>query len=203
MIDEYLGTMSGKAQPGNDLISHDSVTVRARLAMALRRRVPSCGLSGTSLATAPSSPDGHLVKQRESVPVTEETGLRCRNRCLREVERVSIRRRTRPLERAATVMARSSQKHSVRRVFLRRMRSLTEDGHAGIDVRATSKNTEIIICATQTLDVLEEKGRRTRRTCEAASIVQRRFGVPWCSVENFTRSSENRAHCAAQAESAR
>ena len=57
-----------------------------------------------------------MVKQRESGPVTEETEVRCRDRCLREVERVSI-------------------------VFLRRMRSLTEDGHAGIDVRATSNCT--------------------------------------------------------------
>ena len=81
----------------------------------------------------------------------------------------------RPLERAAAVMARSSQKQSVSRVFLRRMRNLTEDGHAGIDVRATSNCTETIICATQTHDVLDEKGRRTR---EPASIVQRRFEFP-------------------------
>ena len=36
--------MSGKAQSGNDLIPHDSETVRARLAIALRRRVPCCCL---------------------------------------------------------------------------------------------------------------------------------------------------------------
>ena len=79
----------------------------------------------------------------------------------------------RPLERAAAVMARSSQKQSVSRVFLRRMRNLTEDGHAGIAVRATSNCTETIICATQTHDVLDEKGRKCTR--EPASIVQRRF----------------------------
>ena len=38
------------------------------------------------------------------------------------------------------------------------MRSLTEDGHAGIDVRSTSNGTETIICVTQTHDVLDEKG---------------------------------------------
>ena len=56
---------------------------------------------------------------------------------------------------------------------------------------------EIIICATQTHYVLEEKGRRTR---EAASIE-----TIWSPMkqEYLTQSSENRAHCAAQAESAR
>ena len=85
-------------------------------------------------------------------------------------------------------------------MLLRRMRSLTEDGHTGIDVRATSNCTETIICAARTHDVLDEKGRRTR---EPASIVQRRSEFPWSSVEHFTKSSENRAHCAAQEESSR
>ena len=59
---------------------------------------------------------------------------------------------------------------------------------------------EIITCAMQTHDVLDEWSRRTR---EPASIVQRRFESPWNSVEYFVKSSENRAHCAAQAESFR
>ena len=66
--------MSGKAKAGNDLISHDSVNVRARLAIALRRRV-QLRSELKSHATAPSSLDGHLVKQRESDPVTEETEI--------------------------------------------------------------------------------------------------------------------------------
>ena len=81
---------------------------------------------------------------------------------------------------------------------MRRMR--TEDGHAGIDVRGTSNCTEIIICATRTHDVLDEKGRRTR---EPVSIVQRRFECPWNSVGYFTKSSRNRARCAAQTETSR
>ena len=48
------------------------------------------------------------------------------------------------------------------------MRSSTEDGHAGIDIRGTSNCTEIIIRATRIHDVLDEKGRRTR---EPSSIV--------------------------------
>ena len=36
--------MSGKAQAGNDIISHESETVRARLAIAFLRRVWSGGL---------------------------------------------------------------------------------------------------------------------------------------------------------------
>ena len=38
-------TTSGKVLAGIDSLSHDSETVRARLATALRRRVPCCGLS--------------------------------------------------------------------------------------------------------------------------------------------------------------
>ena len=63
-------TMSGKAQAGIGLIP----TVRARLAIALRRRVPSCRSELKFYATAPSSLDGHLVEQRESDLVTERKG---------------------------------------------------------------------------------------------------------------------------------
>ena len=49
----------------------------------------------------------------------------------------------------------------------------------GIDVRATFNCTEIITCAMQTHNVLDEKGRRTR---EPASIKQQRFEFPRNSV---------------------
>ena len=45
---------------------------------------------------------------------------------------------------------------------LRCMTSLTDDSHAGIGARATSKCTEIIIRPTRTHDVLDEKGRQSR-----------------------------------------
>ena len=80
------------------------------------------------------------------------------------------------------------------------MRSLTEDGHARIGVRATSTCTEIIIYATRPHDVLDEKGRRIRKL---APNVQRLREFPWNSVEHFNKSSEKRPHCAAQAESLR
>ena len=64
-------------------------------------------------AAAPSSLDGHLFEQRESDSVTQEKEIRCRGHFLRELERVSMRRRTRPLDRAATVMARRLQKQPV------------------------------------------------------------------------------------------
>ena len=80
------------------------------------------------------------------------------------------------------------------------MRSLTKDGNAGIDFRATSDCTRSSLAPCKTHDVLDEWSRRTR---EPASIVQRRFESPWNSVEYFMKSSENRAHCAAQAESSR
>ena len=84
-------------------------------------------------------------------------------------------------------------------MFLRRVRSLTEDCLAGIGVRATSNCTEIIR-ATRTQDVLGETGRQTR---ELMSGVQRRLGFPWSSVEHFAKRAENRADYSAQAESVR
>merc|ERR1712106_996522 len=68
------------------------------------------------------------------------------------------------------------------------MRTLAEDGYAGVEVRVTPIRTEIIIRATRTREVLGEKGRR----------------FPENSVELFAERVENRAACAmAQAESLR
>jgi len=81
------------------------------------------------------------------------------------------------------------------------MRTLAEDGYAGVEVRVTPIRTEIIIRATRTREVLGEKGRRIR---ELTAVVQKRFGFPENSVELFAERVENRAACAmAQAESLR
>ena len=57
---------------------------------------------------------------------------------------------------------------------LRCMTSWAEDAHAGIGARATSKCTEVIIRATQTHDVLDEK--KGRQSCDLTPTVQGRFG---------------------------
>merc|ERR1711957_714672 len=81
------------------------------------------------------------------------------------------------------------------------MRTLAEDGYAGVEVRVTPIRTEIIIRATRTREVLGEKGRRIR---ELTAVVQKRYGFPENSVELFAERVENRAACAmAQAESLR
>jgi small subunit ribosomal protein S3e len=81
------------------------------------------------------------------------------------------------------------------------MRTLAEDGYAGVEVRVTPIRTEIIIRATRTREVLGEKGRRIR---ELTAVVQKRFRFPENSVELFAERVENRAGCAiAQAESLR
>merc|ERR1712204_127793 len=81
------------------------------------------------------------------------------------------------------------------------MRTLAEDGYAGVEVRVTPIRTEIIIRATRTREVLGEKGRRIR---ELTAVVQKRFRFPENSVELFAERVENRAACAmAQAESLR
>jgi len=81
------------------------------------------------------------------------------------------------------------------------MRTLAEDGYAGVEIRVTPIRTEIIIRATRTREVLGEKGRRIR---ELTAVVQKRFGFPENSVELFAERVENRASCAmAQAESLR
>merc|ERR1712084_183418 len=81
------------------------------------------------------------------------------------------------------------------------MRTLAEDGYAGVEVRVTPIRTEIIIRATRTREVLGEKGRRIR---ELTAVVQKRYGFPENSVELFAERVENRAACAmAQCESLR
>merc|ERR1712153_60186 len=81
------------------------------------------------------------------------------------------------------------------------MRTLAEDGYAGVEVRVTPIRTEIIIRATRTREVLGEKGRRIR---ELTAVVQKRFRFPENSVELFAERVENRAACAmAQCESLR
>jgi small subunit ribosomal protein S3e len=81
------------------------------------------------------------------------------------------------------------------------MRTLAEDGYAGVEVRVTPIRTEIIIRATRTREVLGEKGRRIR---ELTAVVQKRYNFPDNSVELFAERVENRASCAmAQAESLR
>lgn len=78
-------------------------------------------------------------------------------------------------------------------------KELGEDGYAGVEVRRTSKRTEIIIRATRTQNVLGEKGRRIR---ELTFLVQKRFQLP--DVELYAERVANRALCAvAQAESLR
>mmetsp|Transcript_14847 Transcript_14847/g.27497 ORF Transcript_14847/g.27497 Transcript_14847/m.27497 type:complete len:235 (+) Transcript_14847:95-799(+) len=81
------------------------------------------------------------------------------------------------------------------------MRTLAEDGYAGVEVRVTPIRTEIIIRATKTREVLGDKGRRIR---ELTAVVQKRYNFPENSVELFAERVENRAACAmAQAESLR
>jgi len=81
------------------------------------------------------------------------------------------------------------------------MRTLAEDGYAGVEVRVTPIRTEIIIKATRTREVLGEKGKRIR---ELTALVQKRYSFPENSVELFAERVENRAACAmAQAESLR
>merc|ERR1719478_1795143 len=81
------------------------------------------------------------------------------------------------------------------------MRTLAEDGYAGVEVRVTPIRTEVIIRATRTREVLGEKGRRIR---ELTALVQKRFGFPENSVELFAERVENRgASAMCQAESLR
>ena len=78
-------------------------------------------------------------------------------------------------------------------------RELAEDGYAGVEVRVTPMRTEIIIRATQTQNVLGEKGQRIR---ELTSVVQKRFSFQDGAVELYAERIANRGLCAqAQAES--
>uniref|UniRef100_A0A2I3HKA5 Small ribosomal subunit protein uS3 n=1 Tax=Nomascus leucogenys TaxID=61853 RepID=A0A2I3HKA5_NOMLE len=59
---------------------------------------------------------------------------------------------------------------------------LAEDGYSGLEVQVTPTRTEIIILATRTQNVLDEKGRRIQ---ELTAVVQKRFGSPEGSVEGL------------------
>ena len=79
------------------------------------------------------------------------------------------------------------------------MRELAEEGYAGMEVRATPIRTEIIIRATQTQNVLGDKGRRIR---ELTSVVQKRFRFQEGAVELYAERVANKGLCAqAQTES--
>merc|ERR1712093_917399 len=78
---------------------------------------------------------------------------------------------------------------------------LADDGYAGVNVRVTPSRTEIIIKATQTQNVLGERGRRIR---ELTAVVQQRFNFPDGGIELYAQKVQNRGLCAiAQAESLR
>jgi len=78
-------------------------------------------------------------------------------------------------------------------------RELAEQGYAGVEVHAAPTRTEIIIRATQTQEVLGDKGRRIR---ELTSIVQKRFNFPEGTVELYAEKVAQRGLCAiAQCES--
>jgi small subunit ribosomal protein S3e len=78
-------------------------------------------------------------------------------------------------------------------------RELGEDGYAGLQVRATSKGTQVIVKATQTHKVM---GERNVRIKELSSLVQRRHNFPDGNLELFAERVANRGLCAtAQCES--
>uniref|UniRef100_A0A2I3GGL1 KH type-2 domain-containing protein n=1 Tax=Nomascus leucogenys TaxID=61853 RepID=A0A2I3GGL1_NOMLE len=78
---------------------------------------------------------------------------------------------------------------------------LAEDGYSGLEVQVTPTRTEIIILATRTQNVLDEKGRRIQ---ELTAVVQKRFGSPEGSVELYAEKVATRGlRAIAQAESLR
>jgi len=78
---------------------------------------------------------------------------------------------------------------------------LAEEGYAGCEVRVTPSRTEIIVRATQTQEVLGEKGRRIR---ELTTLVQKRFNFPENTVELYAEKVAVRGLSAiAQCESLR
>jgi ribosomal protein uS3 len=80
-------------------------------------------------------------------------------------------------------------------------KELAAEGYSGVEVRVTPTRTEIIIRATQTKNVLGDKGRRIR---ELTAVVQKRFDFAEGSVELYAERVANRGLCAiAQAESLR
>jgi len=80
-------------------------------------------------------------------------------------------------------------------------RELAVEGYSGCEVRVTPARTEIIVRATQTQDVLGEKGRRIR---ELTSLIQKRFNFAENTVELYAEKVAVRGLCAAaQCESLR
>ena len=81
------------------------------------------------------------------------------------------------------------------------MRELAEEGYSGVEVRVTPNNTEIIIRATHTQEVVGSNGRRIR---ELTALVQKRFKFQEGSVTLFVEKVQVRGLCAiAQCESLR
>uniref|UniRef100_A0A2K6GMD1 KH type-2 domain-containing protein n=1 Tax=Propithecus coquereli TaxID=379532 RepID=A0A2K6GMD1_PROCO len=70
---------------------------------------------------------------------------------------------------------------------------LAEDGYSGVEIRVTPTRTKIIILATRTQNVLDEKGRRIR---ELTTVVQKRFGFPEGNVELDAEKVATRGLCA-------
>jgi len=80
-------------------------------------------------------------------------------------------------------------------------RELAEDGFSGVEHRVTPQRTEIIIKATNTKEVLGDKGRRIR---ELTSLVQQRYKYPEGGVQLYVERVQVRGLSAmAQAESLR
>lgn len=77
-------------------------------------------------------------------------------------------------------------------------RELANDGFAGIEIRNTPTQKQIVIRATRTKEVIGEKGQRIRELC---SVVRKRFGLG-DNVELYVERVPFRGLCAmAQAES--
>lgn len=77
-------------------------------------------------------------------------------------------------------------------------RELANDGFAGIEIRNTPTQKQIVIRATHTKEVIGEKGQRIRELC---SVIRKRFGLG-DNVELYVERVPFRGLCAmAQAES--
>jgi small subunit ribosomal protein S3e len=80
-------------------------------------------------------------------------------------------------------------------------RELGEEGYSGVEVRITPMRTEVIIRATNTQNVLGEKGQRIR---ELTSVVQKRFNYQEGGIELYAERVANRGlNANAQVESLR
>ncbi|ODV87059.1 hypothetical protein CANARDRAFT_26490 [[Candida] arabinofermentans NRRL YB-2248] len=68
-------------------------------------------------------------------------------------------------------------------------RELPEEGYAGVEVRITPTKTEVIISATNTQQVLGEKGRRIK---ELTSLIQKRFKFAPGTIVLFAERVQDR-----------